>query len=84
MATKLFTHPAGGYLLETSTGNYRFNDLAAIQTEETGEGMTEAYPDIQVSGMLENAQVNTLENSLGGGEISVLKGFVQHLIETAE
>ena len=83
MATKLFTHPAGGYLLETSTGNYRFNDLAAVRTQETGTGLTEAYPDIQVSGMLANAYTNTSE-TLDGGEVDVLQSFIQHLIETAE
>lgn len=83
MATKLFNHPAGGYLLETSTGNYRFNDLAAIRTQETGEGMTEAYPDIQVSGMLENTYNNTPDR-LAIDEIDVLQSFVQHLIETAD
>lgn len=83
MATKLFTHPAGGYLLETSNGNIRFNDLGAIRTQETGAGMSEAYPDILVSGMLENA-FNSNAVALDAGEIDVLKTFVQHLIETAE
>ena len=83
MATKLFTHPLGGYLLETTSQNYRFSEIGAIRTEETGSGLTEAYPDIVVQGVIDNCLTN-IQESLGVGEVEVLSSLVQHLIETAE
>ena len=83
MATKLFTHPAGGYLLETTSQNYRFSDIGAIRTEETGAGLTEAYPDTIVQGVIDNC-LSTHNEALSGGEIEVLSSLIQHLIETAE
>jgi hypothetical protein len=83
MATKLFTHPSGGYLLETTGQNYRFSDIGAVRTEETGSGMAEAYSDIVVQGVIDNCLTNSNE-ALVSGEIEVLSSFIQHLIETAE
>lgn len=81
--TKIYIHPSGGYLLETSTGNYRFTETGAIRTVQTGSGMTEAYPDTAVQSTIDNCLANHNE-ALSGGEIGVLASFVQHLIETAD
>lgn len=83
MATKLFTHPLGGYLLETTSQNYRFSEIGAIRTEEIGTGMTEVYPDTVVQGVIDSCLIN-IQESLGVGEVEVLSSLVQHLIETAE
>lgn len=83
MATKLFTHPSGGYLLETTSQNYRFSDIGAVRTDETGSGLTEVYPDTVVQGVIDNCLTN-IQESLEVGEVEVLNSFIQHLIETAE
>ena len=81
--TKLFNHPAGGYLLETSTGNYRFTETGAIRTAETGAGMDEAYPDTVVQSVMERCLVNA-NSALSAGETLVLQSLVQYIIETAQ
>lgn len=80
--TKLFTHPSGGYLLETSTGNYRFTETGAIRTAETGAGMDEAYPDTVVQSVMDQCVTNT-GDVLTTGETLVLQSLVQYIIETA-
>lgn len=80
--TKIYIHPSGGYLLETTTQNYHFTETGAIRTEVTGEGMTEAYPDTTIQATIDNC-LATHDEALSGGEIEVLVSFIQHLIETA-
>jgi hypothetical protein len=83
MATKLFIHPAGGYLLETSSQNYRFNDLGAIRTDETGEAMEQTSADITTQATINNA-LAVHNEALSGGEIEVLASFIEHMVESFE
>ncbi len=78
--TKLFINPAGGYILETTQGNFLITDSFVQETDIPTSSLDDAPFDISVQSTIDNAMENT-KKALSESFIEGLQLLIQEKIE---
>lgn len=77
--TKIY-EDGSGYLITTNEGNFEVTNEHIKRTTRTGAGLTETSFDLNVQGIVDNAQ-NAAVDVLSVGEIQLFKIIVNEKIE---